>query len=263
MNNVYWFAYAAPPNILRKKQKNKIPSISETLHMERDGAAFAFVQACLPSRFRFKDIILNFPPSVFKKKQQEPHTLSSGDLIIMVTRPPLSDDDEYDRKTVWKSETKFEKDIFNSIQGVIKYCSRTEVKIDPAKLTSNEHSERAYHKFGLHTFPGICSYGKSDLKNKRAPDIMRKKTLGFLFYTPSIYPNDKGPALLLSFGISGTASLIWATTLGGLIDFDILLSKSESRLFVGQFDIPTDELPSSVADYASKTSVSAIIDVSW
>src|SRR5438270_9800584 len=84
------------------------------IHQLRDGDAFAELSATLyPRGYQYGGLLLNLP----SEKPPEPipvdvSFLTSSDLVVLTTRPPIDDEEEGDKHYVRRSYTKFEQDIF-------------------------------------------------------------------------------------------------------------------------------------------------------
>ncbi len=97
----YWFSYQAPARNLRRKQY---------LHLIRDGAAFAeLVPVLMSMGYGYGGLVLNFPSRQSLATQEiDIPALTPADLLVLPTRPPLSDEEEDERRKVARSHTRLE-----------------------------------------------------------------------------------------------------------------------------------------------------------
>ena len=153
---------------------------------------------------------MNLPP----EKQSEPievdtSFLTSADLVVLNTRPPIDDIDEGDKHSVRRSYNKFEQDIFKALKPkYFERCARSHIILSKAlaRQLPDGFTDRAnmlFHQYGDGSY---ISYGKYDAEPSQPPANQRL-TAAFLMQIPAIW--EGGPGLLAAFGLAGIETLAW------------------------------------------------------
>ena len=88
------------------------------IHQLRDGDAFSELAAALYSRgYRYGGLFLNLPPDEPEKELSvDVSSLTSADLLVLNTRPPIHDREEEVNRPVPESFTDLEKLIFQVLK---------------------------------------------------------------------------------------------------------------------------------------------------
>src|SRR6267143_479448 len=105
----------SPKRIFRFAYHTSLNDKSELrLHQLRDGDAFAELSAPFYSKgYEYGGLLLNLPS---EKEADAPHfdvsSLTSSDLVLLNTRPPIHDIDQENKHPVRRSYTLLERHIF-------------------------------------------------------------------------------------------------------------------------------------------------------
>jgi hypothetical protein len=198
--------YASPTNDPRRR-----------IHQLRDGDAFAEISFVLYSHgYEYGGLLLNPPPEEpGNASAVDVSFLTSSDLLVVNTRPPLDDFDSDDKKRVPSSSNNLERSIFVALKPYLAKCARTRVKLSEAvahqlperfgerafiwfyeNTTQKRHTDGSYKKFR-----GLAG------KSWQTPDGP-ERTAFYLIRVPEVW--EGGPGLLAAFGMSGTETLVWS-----------------------------------------------------
>jgi len=195
------FSYHVP----RKKGRPSLP------HQLRDGdAALELSEVLRAQGYEYGEVILNYPAEDETVSITVDDTfLTSSDLLLLTTRPPLDDEHERPRKAVHRSHTTLELKVFAALRQFFKWCDRSQIilaeqlvpTLPPAAVRKSnilfrQHGGAAYERY---TGPG-------DEWHKPPPD--RRTTVAYLAYAEHAW--EGGPALLAAFAVGGTETLVWA-----------------------------------------------------
>lgn len=92
------------------------------IHELRDGHAFAELAMLLRmGECRYGGLLLNYPAPAGHVKIPD---LTSTDLLVLTTRPPLSDD-ELDSRPIRRSGTPLERIVLESVRQALRICRRS------------------------------------------------------------------------------------------------------------------------------------------
>lgn len=186
------------------------------IHQLRDGDAFAELSAVLYSRdYEYGGLLLNLP----SLKPPAPYPvdvsfLTSSDLIVLNTRPPMDDIEEEDKHLVRRSYTTFEEAIFNKLKP--KYfvrCARSHITLSKAlaKQLPEGFRDRANMLFHQYASPArvdgsYIAYGEFASESLEPPADQRLTPV-FLIQIPALW--EGGPGLLAAFGMAGIETMAW------------------------------------------------------
>ena len=229
----FWFSYQAPARTLRRQQD---------IHLIRDGAAFPELAAVLASiGYSYGGLLLNFPSrkSLGTRPVDIP-TLTPADLLVLTTKPPISDEKEEDRRKVARSHTSLEERVLAALDPFFEICSRAHVKL--SRTLSARLPRRLANRANIlfATYSNACckvyqSYAGAQWDAPDNPNI----TITYLAYTPRVWPD--GPALLLSFGMGGIETLMWNLLLrtqhSSLLEE--IVACGQRRFLMGEMTMPT------------------------
>lgn len=173
----------------------------------RDGAAFSELSAPLATLgYEYGNIVFNSPTNPKKdKKLGHEHFkfIKTDDLLVLTTRPPISDENHWDKKYLARSFTHLEDQVFLEFRKYLDVCARSHVQLTSAVGGDYEGSEFVFYQ-----------HNNARLKYSRRRRESRKKTpkdseiaIGFFLRTPSI--PVYGCGLLACFGMGGWETLIW------------------------------------------------------
>ena len=228
----FWFSYQAPARARRGQQY---------IHLIRDGAAFAELAPVLLSMgYSYGGLLLNYPSSESPATQSvNIPVLTPADLLVLPTRPPLSDEDEEERRIVERSHNSLEERVLSALDPFFEICSRAHVKLSRtlSGRLPKEFANRANIEFTLYS-KALCKsyqgYAATEWDDPDSPNM----TMTYLAYTPSVWPG--GPALLLSFGLGGIETLIWNLLLrtqhSSLLEE--IVAGGQKRFIMGEMTVP-------------------------
>jgi hypothetical protein len=138
--------------------------------------------------------------------------LRATDLVLQVTRPPLSDDQIRGKKIVPRSYTTFEELILfkGPLQKWFRTLSRKEVVLTEtaAKISdaTRQYATQEYVQYKGSMFDKLRS-----LSGEEWGDRSDAKTAAFLVYEPHLWPG--GPAFCCCFGLSADDTQAWCQQL--------------------------------------------------
>lgn len=258
----HWFAYHAPTwetkAQYRRDDGSDIPRI---LHQIRDGAAFVEISQWLASiGSSYVGPILNLPLDWFPKgvKSGRNEGLRPGDLIVQVTRPPLSDQRKARTHTrgipqpatrkfgrvVSRSETELEKALHKAIRGgFLDHCSRDRVELCESmadRLDAEYPNLTAFSNVPFRTNINACFPRKW---SKMQP-LLREfcnPTAGYLIYIPSLEKPFAGISALIIWAQSGFDSLFWAWALRHVFSKElrnVVQFRKKQRFVMAVWDMP-------------------------
>ena len=71
--------------------------------------------------------------------------MTPADLLVLATRPPISDEEEDERRKVARSHTSLEEMVLAALHPFFEICSRSHVKLspDPLRKTPQETREQS------------------------------------------------------------------------------------------------------------------------
>ncbi len=197
------------------------PDEIHKLFQGRDGAAFNELAATLPPLGYHYGTTIHFYPSD-KRPLNEFPTLRANDLLVLTTRPPLTDREALipPRRIILSSENGLEKLIFKQFFQHISYCTRKHVKLTLAaqeRLIADVNKWKSL-EFFEHSGPTHPLGVALIQKHLALPQKLQRganSTVAFLFRADSLPGVDGTPglpcALLASFGMDGYSTLIWNT----------------------------------------------------
>lgn len=208
------------------------------IHKRRDGDAFTELLALYLSNQEndYAELIMNHPHHLIKNHKTLPQKFSSEDIIVLTTRPPISDEEasktslkvekksrrrfglQYCTRSIEKSRTPLETYIINRLEEAMPICTRKQINFSDHiknKLIKEDklqgENKRGYKSDFSISVKGDPRYSHFGLFNEnggheaKTPDTT--KTPGFLINLPGKAGN---PRILACFGLSGTATLIFS-----------------------------------------------------
>ena len=228
----FWFSYQAPARALRRHPY---------IHLIRDGAAFAELAAVLASMgYGYGGLLLNFPShQSFGTQFADIPALTPADLLVLPTRPPISDEEEDERRKVARSHTFLEERVLAALDPFFEICSRAHVKLSrplsarlPKRLANRANI--LFTKYSNASCKVYQSYAGAEWDEPDNPN----STITYLAYTPNVWPD--GPGLLLSFGMGGIETLIWNLLLrtqhSSLLEE--IVACGQRRFIMGEMTVP-------------------------
>ena len=185
-------------------------NVRSRIHQLRDGDAFSELAAALYSRnYSYGGLFLNLPPDEPERVSSvDVSFLTSLDLLVLNTRPPVHDIEEEVNRPVPESHTDLEERIFQAVQRYFEKCSRSHILLAKpiAKQLPSQFRNRANIMFRQNlngSYLKHRAYGER-LWQKPAVEGL---TAFYLIQVPHLW--EGGPGLLAAFGMAGTETLAW------------------------------------------------------
>lgn len=201
------------------------------IHKRRDGDAFSELLAIYLSNQenKYAELIMNHPKHLIKKHATLPSTFDSEEILVLTTRPPISDEEaskpsyktpktrhpyglQFCDRSIEKSNTKLEKYVINELKKVMPICTRKQIKFSDHIAKELSKEPKAYYKsdFSISVKVDPC-YSHFGLFNenggKKAKAFDTMKTPAFLISLPGAEDCQR---ILACFGFSGTATLVFS-----------------------------------------------------
>jgi hypothetical protein len=202
----------SPKRIFRLAYHTSLSNRSRfRIHQLRDGDAFSELSAVLYSRgYEYGGLMLNLP----SEKPSKPipvdvSSLTSSDLVLLNTRPPIDDVEEEVKHLVRRSYSTFEEDIFKAVTArFFETCSRSHIiLVEPlARQLPPEFKDRANMLFHQSRDGSYIKHGEYPAGSFRPPADQRL-TAVFYLHIPALWKD--GPGLLAAFGMAGRETLAW------------------------------------------------------
>ncbi len=246
----YWNAYHATERELRERDGQSTLCDMYDLHKVRDGAAFAEFRSLLPASWRYGGIILNVPTkqsSGDTPKIKGPSYLSSQDVLIQTTRPPLQDEQSRGAncrgsRKVARSYSEVEDVVFEAMGPFFDNCDRQIICLSDevvTVLTKKPSQGAKWCRWEFRATRGAVIEQRGATWNRNWETCDTKgPTCGFLVYAPS---DGNRPDVVCSFGMGGLETL----TFNHLLRTDRKLQplvrrvlKRERSISAVQFSIP-------------------------
>lgn len=244
----YRFGYFIPP----KTNHSLKP------HQLRDGDALLLISNLLnEAGYEYGGIVFNPPapenplkdarkdaPKDAPKRLVDTSFLQPDDLIVLTTRPPLHDRKSGTRKTVKRSDTTLEDQIFKKLEIEFYSCSRLLVELsdDLASRLPPEYATRASIGFGESNaaYKSWRCHRTAKWQDARTPE----RTAFYLVYLPKTSETDL--SVLCLFGMGGAETLIWSHFLR--TRFHDRLSFTSARFIMAEMIVA--EIPEPLHDFS-------------
>jgi hypothetical protein len=192
------FAYSMPLRGREEPQPFKI----------RDGAAFSEVTAPLAKLgYEYGEMLWN-PP--FRKRRHKKvgrdqyQFIKPSDVVVLTTRPPLSDGSYGDKKRMLRSCTHLEDQIFKAVRKYLSVCARSNVEIRKKICGRLEKGCLAFHQ---HKGAHLKHFRRVDFHKVKLAAKGSHTAVCFFLHVKSI--PEYGCGLVVSFGMGGWETLIW------------------------------------------------------
>lgn len=211
-----WFAnvyYLKGEDLGRKDRARAFPKL---VHKTRDGLALLELSHMLArADYEYEGPILQVPKEVREGRRlpqlrRTTASLTASDLLVQATRPPL---DDTGKRSLDRSGTRLEGDVFRSFRKFASTCSRSAVILSPSVTLPQAFEGFRQINFyksggGLVESIGGKSADKA-MQNIRSIALQRidaeSLAVGYLFSTPQV--RKGGPRLVLSFSMGGAETL--------------------------------------------------------
>lgn len=212
MPKFYRVAYSTPVRKGRKLQPSQTRDGESSMYIADIVREFGYSYG--GPLFQFPAVDAQGNPVKPKRPRTETPVLSPDDLLLLNTRPPMDDMVTRDRRLIPCSHTEVETRLFadeGPLRRWFPRCARSEVVLsNEAARISPEIRQRQSMWFRQHGGATYQSFGAlgGDWFYPEKSDL---RTAAFLVFAEEAWPG--GPKLLATFGMGGTAGLIWASLL--------------------------------------------------
>ena len=179
-------------------RKNEVPLV----HKLRDGNAFSEVMEALRDRgYRYDRLIINTPDAA--PHAYDSYAFTPDDLLVVTTRPPLSDD--YEKRKIARTGTSMEARFLTLIGQYFQRCSIDNI------LLRKELAD-CLTKPGFRDLADLRFWATKDSRHARSayrrPSDGPPHTVAYLlFIETEAWPG--GPGVLCSFALGGPYTLLW------------------------------------------------------
>ena len=213
------YAQVAKRRFFRLTYSNSGPEDEPKLFQGRDGIAFNEVGAGLSAQEYEYGTTIHFYPDDKRALKDFP-ALRSTDLLVLTTRPPLTDREAFipPRKIIRNSKNDLEKLIFKQLFKYFQYCTRTQLKLTPDAQACLERDVKKWQslEFFEVSRPGH-PYAEAHIRKHTIPGHKPQgkypSTVAFIVHVNSLPGVDETPGLpcglLACFGMDGYSTLIW------------------------------------------------------
>lgn len=191
---------------------SQISDLRFRIHQLRDGDAFVQLSTALYSKgYEYGGLLLNLPSDEpTKAPQVDVSSLTSSDLVVLNTRPPIDDVKAEIKRPVRVSYTKLEDLIFAALKPrYLEWCDRSRIILSKASAEKLHSDFRNKADIVFHSSHDSSYLRYRGYKEKlwQRPPADEKRTAVYLIQLPAIWPD--GPGLLAAFGMAGTETLVW------------------------------------------------------
>jgi hypothetical protein len=230
------FAYAMPCHKDRELRPHQLRDTDSGLFLS---------EALVKSGYRYGGPIINYPSSGPDLRPFDDRFLGETDLILLTTRPPMTDLEVGDRKSIRRSFTTLEDKVFKALQTRFKSCARSEIVLqDATARISDEIAKRQSVVFRQNGGAAYQHHGSPYTGEWRRFKRAQPLTAVFLVFIPHAWRG--GPALLAAFGMGGTETLVWCYQLATRFSH-LLFTKS---FVMGEMRTGRLHEPSTLKDFA-------------
>jgi hypothetical protein len=155
-------------------------------------------------------LILNFPVKKGTPTRViDTSFLKPDDIIVITTRPPLNDEEVESKKFIARSHTSLEERVFDTLKPHLETSTRLKLDIsqDLATHLPDPYANRALIEFFASSGATYRRYKRNGARKmqRATPPV---GTALYLLYPPKLRSSD--PAILCTFGMAGTYSLLWS-----------------------------------------------------
>ncbi len=190
-----WFTYSTKPR----------------LHHQRDLGIFIQLLPILNKvGYQYEDTIFNYPNRSFAQADSKMR-FSKDDLIVITTRPPIDDEDQVERRRIYKSGHFHESNFLDVLhENCFRVSARSHMKLRRriAIHLKPEHEDRADIHFKLNKSPINPSANylttQAYLRNALPRPFKGARSAAYVIYLKSI---GNCPAFLNVFGVGGQEGL--------------------------------------------------------
>jgi hypothetical protein len=213
------YTQVAKRRLFRLTYSNTGPEDEPKLFQGRDGIAFNEVSAALTAQGYEYGTTLHFYPDDERRLKEYP-PLRDTDLLVLPTRPPLTDREAFlpPRKIIRNSKNDLEKLIFKQLFKYFVICTRKQLKLTPEAQACLVRDAKKWQslEFSEVSRPGH-PYAEAHIQkhvgSAEKPQGDYPSTVAFLVHINSLPGVDETPSLpcglLACFGMDGYSTLIW------------------------------------------------------
>jgi hypothetical protein len=203
----------------RLTYSNTGPEDEPKLFQGRDGIAFNEVGAALIAHGYEYGTTIHFYPDDERRLTEFP-PLRDTDLMVLTTRPPLTDREAFlpPKKIIRNSKNDLEKLIFKQLFRYFAHCTRKQLKLTPdaqACLLADARKWQSLEFFEVSgvTHPYAEAHIQKHVASAQKPEGEHPSTVVFLVRVNSLPGVEETPGLacglLACFGMDGYSTLIW------------------------------------------------------
>ncbi len=212
-------AQTAKRRCFRLTYSNTGPEDEPKLFQGRDGIAYNEIGAALTAQGYEYGTTIHFYPDDRRALKEYP-SLRDTDLLVLTTRPPLTDREAFipPRKIIRNSKNDLEKLIFKQLFRYFQHCTRTQLKLAPdakACLVQDAPKWASLEFFEVSSVahPYAEAHIRRHTESGQKPEGTYPSTVAFIVHVRSLPGVDETPGLpcglLACFGMDGYSTLIW------------------------------------------------------
>lgn len=209
----------AKRRFFRVTYSNTGPEDEPKLFQGRDGIAFNELAAALTEQGYEYGTTIHFYPDDKRSIKEFPN-LRANDLLVLTTRPPLSDREGFlhPKKIIRNSKNDLEKLIFKQLFKYFSHCTRTQLSLSPEAQECLTADVRKWKSLEFFEVSRVAHpYAEAHIRRHAAaaekPEGKRPSTAAFILHVNSLPGVDDTPGLpcglLACFGMDGYSTLIW------------------------------------------------------
>ena len=213
------YAQTAQRRFFRLTYSNTGPEDEPKLFQGRDGIAFNEVGAGLTAHGYEYGTTIHFYADDERHLDEFP-TLRETDLLVLPTRPPLTDREAFlpPKKIIRNSKNDLEKLIFKQLFKYFTHCTRTQLKLTPEAEACLLGDVSKWQSLQFFEFSGVSHpYAEAHIQRHVAsaqkPQGKHPSTVAFLVRVNSLPGVEGTPGLpcglLACFGMDGYSTLLW------------------------------------------------------
>jgi hypothetical protein len=213
------YAQAVQRRFFRLTYSNTGPEDEPKLFQGRDGIAFNEVSAALTAQGYHYGTTIHFYPDDERRLAEFP-PLGDTDLLVLTTRPPLTDREAFlpPKKIIRNSKNDLERLIFKQLFKYFTHCTRTQLKLTPeaqACLLGDAPKWQSLEFFEVSrvSHPYAEAHIRRHVASAQKPQGDLPSTVAFLVRVNSLPGVEETPGLpcglLACFGMDGYSTLIW------------------------------------------------------
>ena len=194
-------------------------------------AALEIVPALLRRGYEYGEPILDYPPKIPPPPPVRNRDLyavdmsfvSSGDLLLQTTRPPMHDRFTTKRKRIRQSYTDLEDHMFDVWEAYMAWNSRSRVLLHERLHHLLEPPHEGKRQITFREAQGAPYFELADCfgGKEETDEATEHRTAVFLLRKEEAWPG--GPGLIGAFGMDATSTAVWCYRLGR--DLSDLLDK--------------------------------------